>query len=378
MTKLSSTLLLPFLLALTIAQPGPYASFHTTGYIPFTDTTAITLPIDWSSKPKVDVTVNSFASTARLFRPDVDTGTCGFLFSSKDLPDWNATTEALETNKGWQFLSSSDLLYTGHWVTRDIYFNPRNSATRIKATVPILAVTKKVKCTTYSVSVDTDTCPTTPEWEDNNPGSVRVMGVGFGREDDGQPKGTPDKNAFINIQSIAGQSMTTYLQGYTIDSYGINVGLTNDNTLGMTFQDLPARNPNPVGSRVPSIARDWASLRSGCISFDDGASCYAGEVLLDTGIANSSMRVPLGVTLPRDAITKVLNDGTIVRVNLGDPAIVTERFTAGTGAATGVTPDLAFAYNSARGNFFNTGRHAYRAWKTAYDSVNGRYGIGTV
>lgn len=374
MAKISPShlLLLPLLPAVLA---GPYASFTTTGYIPFSNTT---LPVDWSSKVKVDVTVNSFASSARLFRPDVDTGTCGFLFSSKDLPDWDPSTEALDSNRGWEFLSSSDLLYTGHWVTRDLYFNPRNSATRIKATVPVLAVTKKVKCTTYNVAVDGDACPTTPDWEDNDPSNVRVMGVGFGREADGQPQGTPDKNAFINILSIAGQSMTSHIQGYTIDSNGINVGLTDANTLGMSFQDLPARNPNPAGSRNPTIPRDWASLRSSCISFNDGTTCYAGETLLDTGIGDSSMRVPLGVSIPRDPTTKVLNDGTVVRVNLGDPALVTERFTAGVGAATGVTPDLAFAYNSDRGNFFNTGRHVYRGWKTAFDSVNGRYGMVAV
>ena len=353
-----------------LAQAGPYAAFTTSGFIPFSDTTT---PVDWSSNVKVDITVNSFASTAKLFRPVVDTGTCGFMFASKDLPDWNPTTEAIAANKGWEFLSSSDILYTGYWVMRDIYFNPRSSSTRIKATIPVLAVTRKVGCSSYNVAVDTDVCPS-PDWIDDNP-SVRLMGVGFGREEDGQPQGTPDKNAFININSIAGQNMATHIQGYKIDSNGITVGLTDTNTAGMGFQDLPARNPNPVGSRVPTIPRDWKSLRSDCISFNDGTDCYVGETLLDTGMGDSSMRVPLGVTIPRDATTKVLNNGVIVQVHLGNPALVTERFTAGTGAATTVTPDLAFAYNSNRGNFFNTGRHAYRAWKTAYDSVNGRYGI---
>ncbi|KAM7214156.1 hypothetical protein V8F06_010471 [Rhypophila decipiens] len=374
MTKLAISLFLLHLTFLPCANAGLYSAFSTAGHIPFSDTT---LPVDWSAKVKVDVTVNSFASSAQLFRPEVDTGTCSFLFASKDLPDWNPATEALETNKGWQFLSSSDILYTGHWVTRDLYFNPRSSTTRIKSTVPILAVTKKVKCSSYNVALDNDTCPTTPEWTDTNP-SVRLMGIGFGRELDGQPQGTPDKNAFINIQSIAGQSMGSHIQGYTIDSNGINVGLTDANTLGMTFQDLPARNPNPPGSRIPTIPRDWASLRSNCISFNDGINCYSGEVLLDTGIGNSSMRVPLGVPIPRDATTKVLNDGTIVKVNLGDPPLVVERFVTGTGAATTVTPDFSFAYNSDRGNFFNTGRHVYRACRTAFDSVNGRFGMVAV
>jgi hypothetical protein len=356
-----------------LSQAGPYAAFTASGFIPFT--TAGTTGVDWSSNVKVDLTVNSVASTARKFQPVVDTGTCGFLFNAAELPDWDPATEAISENAGWEFLSSSKLLYTGHWVLRDLYFNPRDASHVIKATVPVLAVTAKTNCTCYNVTIHTDQCPGDCSEELDTTG-VRLMGVGFGREEDGQPQGTPDKNAFINIVSVAGQDMTRYIQGYKIDKMGITVGLTDANTASMSFQNLPARNPIGGGGFTPTIPRDYRSLRSHCISFNGGATCYSGEVLLDTGLGTASMRVPLGVSIPRTDMR--LNTGAHVAVDLGDPALVTERFTVGTGIATGVTPDWVGAYNSARGNFFNTGRHVYRAWNTAYDSVNGRYGLEAV
>ncbi|KAH8900500.1 hypothetical protein GQ53DRAFT_633102 [Thozetella sp. PMI_491] len=355
------------------AEAGPYTEYTSSGFIPFL--AAGTAGVDWSTNVAVEITINSVGSIARTFQPIIDTGTCGFMFTALDLPDWNPETEAVPLNAGWEYLSSSHVLYTGYWVWRDVYFNPCDRQQVIKTSIPVLAVTKKVTCSSYSVAVGTDHCPTTPEYIEHNP-HVRWMGVGFGREEDGQPQGTPDKNAFINVVSIAGQNMNSYLQGYKINKMGITLGLTDINTSNMFFQDLPARNPVNWSLRTPTIPRDYRSLPSDCISFDNQETCYPGETLLDTGIGKAFMRVPMGVVMPRDPFTKNLNPEVRVAVDLGSPALFTERFTTGTPVA--VEPDSVEAFKSARGSFFNTGRHVYRAWNTAYDSVNGRYGMAAI
>jgi hypothetical protein len=76
------------------------------------------------------------------------------------------------------------------------------------------------------------------------PAGIQVMGVGFGREADGQPQGTPDKNPFLNLVSIDGKPASenrSLRNGYIINKDGIKIGLTERNTAGMKFAKLVQR-----------------------------------------------------------------------------------------------------------------------------------------
>jgi len=180
------------------------------------------------------------------------------------------------------------------------------------------------------------------------------------------------------VVSVAGGSMAAFAPGYLIDKWGITVGLTEANTAGMAFTDLPARDPVAgSGGRTPTVPMDFAALPA-CIALNGTAPCHVGTALMDTGVGQGYLRLPIGAPLGRDPVSKRLYDGSTVSVALGQPAVVTEAFTVGSGAATGVTPAYVEAYNSRRGNFFNSGRHAYRAWVTAYDAVSGRLGFRAV
>lgn len=164
-------------------------------------------------------------------------------------------------------------LYSGHWIPKDIYFI--NSDVDVKARIPILAVEAVTICPDYNETTDTNICPTpansTAPVVTPMPAGIQVMGVGFGRELDGQPQGTPDKNAFLNVRTIDGLSVLDnplFRNGYVITQDGITIGLTASNTAGMNFSKLTLR-PNATDPR------DWSPIE--CCMAVDSANCTAGK-----------------------------------------------------------------------------------------------------
>lgn len=306
-------------------------------------------------------------------------GTCGLIVSAKDLPDWTAT-EASTYPIGWEFLSSSKRLYSGHWIPTDIYFT--NADVEVKATVPILAVEAVTTCPNYNIRTDTNICPTPtsgpPPVVTTMPSRILNMGVGYGREADGQPQGTPDKNPFLNIQSINGIPVSSnphFRSGYVISKEGITIGLTASNTAGMNFSKL-TRQPNATDPR------DWAPV--GCCMAVDGAECTAGSALIDTGVSQMYMTLPLGTSVNRSD-TPLLDNGSRVDVLFGTAAkfVAAEHFTVGDAAGmnTSIVPSsvrLSLADPLVNPPHVNTGRHFLRAWKVAFDACGGFFGFAAV
>ena len=354
-----------------------YHSFTTEVTVPF-DYSQLNSAVPFTEDVYTAVRIDS-GSMATTYHPIIDTGTCGFVVSANGFPNWNAS-DASTHPVGWEFLSSSKRLYSGHWIPRDIYFT--NSNVEVKASILILAVEAVTICPNYNETTDTNICPTptngaapvvTPM-----PTGIQVMGVGFGRETDGQPQGTPDKNAFLNVQSINGISVLQnplFRNGYIVAKEGITIGLTASNTAGMNFSKLTLR-PNATDSR------DWSSVQA-CMSVD-GANCTTGPALIDTGVAQMYMTLPLGTRANRTVIP-LLDNGSTVDVQIGAPGeiVAAERFVVGdeAGINSSVVPSsvrLSLVDPILNPSHVNTGRHFLRAWKVAFDACDGFVGLAGV
>ncbi|KAH6869275.1 outer membrane autotransporter barrel protein [Thelonectria olida] len=366
-------------------ENGYYAGYTNTALIPF-DYNSLNAATPFSDKIKVTIKIADSATTFQEFHPSIDTGTCGFMFSAIEYPLW--TRALADANpSGWEFLSSSKLLYSGHWIPTDMILTTA-AGVEVKVSIPVLAVEKKTVCKHWVDSYGAD-CPTVvgqdPPEETDWPTGVRLMGVGFGRQADGQPQGDPDKNAFLNVRKIGTvdtpTGSTTYRNGYIISKQGITLGLTEENTLGMKFLDL--------GDGATADPRDWATLPA-CLAVGS-RPCVPGTTLIDTGISHSFMTLPTSFILNRhDEInpstgkaSPALDDDSFVHVKFGRSGVYQAEldFYAGStsGIAIGPVPDNVFAVRrNDRTPYFNTGRHFLRRWKVAFDAEKGRFGFRTV
>lgn len=367
-----------FLVSSLAHHPGMYDGYTTSALIPFLEAE----DCDVSFTNTVHVALRISSTSAREFKPIVDTGTCGFVISAADIPDWREE-EATFKSLGWEFLSSSKRLYNGHWIKRDIFFNVRSSAhPLIKSQIPILAVTNLTICDDYNMAVDKAECPTIPAPPVTHmPTGIELMGIGFGRVADGQPQGTPDKNPILNVVDIAGTTtdLAGLWPGYIISKAGITVGLTNSNMNGMEYALLPPR--AKTASEPVTTTRhpfDWAELPA-CVTVDRALPCTKCTVLLDTGVDQAYITVPLSVTLRRLAGSFLLVTGSDVEITFGQPGIASENFVVGTDVTTGVTPREVFGYRTTRrAPHVNTGRHVYRAFEVGFDPIRGRLGFRAI
>jgi hypothetical protein len=76
-----------------------------------------------------------------------------------------------------------------------------------------------------------------------DPKGIRTIGIGFGRCNDGQSKGTPDKNPLLQVHITAIMrpkisDSSKYRPGHIINKQGIDLGLTDTNTESMKFTAL--------------------------------------------------------------------------------------------------------------------------------------------
>ncbi|OAQ59657.1 outer membrane autotransporter barrel protein [Pochonia chlamydosporia 170] len=351
--------------AFTIQATIPFDFSKTNAAVPFTN------DVSTAVKIKSDSGVMS-----RTYHPIIDTGSCGFVISAADLPDWTKA-EASKHPKGWEFLSSSKILYTGHWIPKDVYFT--NANVEIKARIPILAVETRTHCPDYNRTADNGVCPT-PDGGTKMPTGIRVMGVGFGREHDGMPQGTPDKNAFINIQTINGVKVSgnpKFRSGFVLTKDGVTIGLTAANTAGMDLTKLSLQAKH-------ADARDWSQVE-GCMAID-GSKCIPGPALIDTGVSQMYMTLPLG-TKVRRTNPPVVDDGAAVSVQVGPAGngryIASEKFTVGDTKRIeeDIAPSsvrLTLADPAKNPPHVNTGRHFLRKWEVGFDSDGGYFGLRRV
>lgn len=312
-----------------------------------------------------------------IYHPVIDTGSCGFIVSAANFPNW--TPELADKYPvGYEFLSSSKKLYVGNWIDSDVVFLQADVA----ASFPILVVSTRYICPDYDEAKDGPNC-TSPTETIDMPKKIALLGVGFGRQSDGQPQGNPDKNPFLNIVSIDGtpiNSTSPFRTGYKISKDGVTLGLTAKNTAGFRFVGLD--------KGVTEDPRDWApvpaGIRVGSVPFvtDDTTA------LIDTGINQMYLTVPrsmpvethIAKSLSSGANVSVLDDGQVVEVQYGRPGANAASYSFKVGdkhsVETGVAPPQVIVRRSSTKNpYVNTGRHFYRGFEIIFDAVGGRYGF---
>ncbi|KAF2182391.1 hypothetical protein K469DRAFT_728580 [Zopfia rhizophila CBS 207.26] len=318
-------------------------------------------------------------ATVKTYKPVLDTGSCGFMISAADLPNWNITW-AHTFPLGWEFLSSSKKLYSGRWIPYEIVFkNAASNLFDIKATLPILAVEERSVCPDYDEAVDTYFCPVPSGTVESMPTGIRLMGIGFGRQPDGQPQGYPDKNPLLSVSSIAGVSVpvtgsTSYRPGYIITADGITVGLTSSSMTSFSPKTVKLTHP----STTPLDTRDWLPVPV-CISVNSG-TCAPGNGLIDTGIDQSYMHLPSAGTTVVRTVFPIVDAGQTVQWKFGtavDGYVVAADFVVGdtVGMEQGVVPrEISLWKHPASEGVtprVNTGRHILRRWAVAFDAIFG-------
>lgn len=309
--------------------------------------------------------VVEFWVNGKRFQVTMDTGSTGILLSSSVIPGYTADSAA-KYPRGYEYLSSSDRLYLGHWFPTSVTFVDSTRGT-VTAHVKVLAVDSSGVCAGYTGN---GTCHRLVR----DTGVVMYMGVGFGREYNGQPQGTPDKNAFLNVAEIDDVTVApgTLRNGYVITKTGVQLGLTPANTAGFAYVKL---------SPASTLLHDWAQAPM-CVEIN-GSRCLPGAVLFDTGIPQmyatvaplpvDTVRVHFPHTSPN--LVTAFAPGTRVTVRFPDAAnpVAWYGFTV-SGTGNPLAPAMPIvAHDSA--TFVNTGLHFYRGFQVLYDADGGWLGL---
>jgi hypothetical protein len=369
--------------ATVLAEPGPDLHTYTAArFVPFANagkgSNAFTDP------PKLSFLVQApDGGASRQFTMIMDTGTTGVVISATDLPGY----AAVGNPQGWEFLSSSKLLWVGHWIPRELIFLDSSGNQLATATVPVLAVETQYTCPGWREQANQPTCAESQKTV-TMPAGIAYMGVGFGREHDGQPQGTPDKNPLLNLTAIDGQRVrrSTYRSGYIITRNGVHVGLSAANSLDFAWVKLQGRSLDKTGNSVSDDPRDWPQA-SMAVSVNGGPS-QSGLVLIDTGIAQMYLTVSNPSQLPTQSVRNPslkgaaaigLASGAEVTVSFPDVDRPVAQYSFTVGDTTNeAAPSAVLVTHGATPAFVNTGRHLLRDYDVAFDADGGWFGVRKV
>lgn len=379
----STQSLLAILLSSTTckAQSPPSQTSSSSALVPYVYSAA-NAALPFTDPLLIDIVIGDFSTnTTTALRPLIDTGTCGYVVSAADLLNWPPANLS-DYPLGWEFLSSSKKLYSGRWIPQDVLFP--GAAVEVRARFPVLAVEDTAICPGYNESTDTNSCAApTNGTALHLPKGISLFGVGFGRQGDGQPQGNPDKNPFLNVVSVDGVETSggtgKWNAGYIITKDGFSLGLTGENTAGMDFVELEE------GVNHEEYPMDWLPV-SVCIAVDE-IPCVNGTALLDTGISQAYLTLPLSLngsihrhtaqSPSSGADVLVLDDGSRVQLAFGDGLV--DGFAVVNATTTNITdstPTMVITtLSSTKAPYINPGRHFYRGWEVAFDAVGGRLGF---
>ncbi|PSN74031.1 hypothetical protein BS50DRAFT_642118 [Corynespora cassiicola Philippines] len=357
-------------LELTFVNPATATQSFLSGYsksifLPFTSS--------FSSKrtPRVSGSI-----LGEHFNLPVDTGSTGIIIGAPLLPQIGED----EGSPGWEFLSSSRLLYIGRHVKLTVKFHGAKDS-EATSVVPVLIVDESLHCPWYNPGADQGACPENEkEPTPNDINKITYMGVGFGRNtpDSGIPFGTPEYNPFLNIKRINGKKVNEeeFRIGYTVSTKGVRLGLTEKKTRGYAWV--------PLNKGATEDPRDWAPLT---MSFKvNNKERFDGNALIDTGIPQMFIQAqPYGfspnVTIKNDdpppKFSKRVKPGTKLSFafpSFDDGGIAGYYFKVGDKRFPSqplyVAPDAV-----ATGPFVNTGRNFLYGFSIAFDAIGGQFGF---
>jgi len=343
------------------------SNYSETIFLPYTK------PFRTENVPCVHATIDGVD-----LRLPVDTGSTGLFIGAPKLPN----VETRGAPRGYQYLTSSWLLYTGHIVDLPITFHGLNGENAI-STVPVLIVTRSVKCKWYNPTKDAGRCPPHPTDPSIKPierdtSKIIYMGIGFGRNrvNDDRAITVPRGNPFLNISVLNGRAIrpSLFRAGYTISTEGIQLGLTAANTQDFVFTDLER------GASHDSDPRDWAMVGM-CLRLNDGGK-HCGSALIDTGISQMYIRTAVGAKLPTITVPNPKGGGYVKRVPAGTKiAVGIPKFNGVAGysfiVGKGILgePEYVVPAKQPAPPYVNTGRNFLFRYSVAFDAIGGRFGF---
>lgn len=347
-------------------------------------TESIFLPYIYKFSPKHVPQIRTTIDNVEIEMP-VDTGSTMTLIGASILPNISRDVG----KPAHHFFTSSKILYMGRLVELPMTFHGESGSHAV-ARVPVLLIDKSWTCRWYDPSTPAGKfeCPKGPNGEEpvvRDTSKITYMGVGFGRNGprDGMPYASPEVNAFLNIESIDGRTVSrdSMRVGYEISSHGVRLGLTQ-----AVVKDFRFTNLEP-GLTHANDSRDWAMVKM-CFSVD-GKGQHCGPGLVDTGISQMYIRAEEGFTIPNVMVRNPNPNGVAKMVKRVKPGT---KFTIGfpaldepvmsyalvVGDGTQIEPSYVFPEASLRPPFVNTGRNLLWGYSIAFDAVDGRFGFRRV
>lgn len=226
-------------------------------------------------------------------RAIMDTGSTGIVVSATAIP---ADAGAADLGPGRLTYTSSGRVMVGRWVSVAVEISGTAGAAIVTRSVPVLAV-ERIACLEHARSCEPNDAPR----------NVAMVGIGFAREHDRQPLGTPDKNPFLNVVEIVSRDGGTRAavgqgaamrRGYVVDRRGVRIGLTKRAAEGFSLVELTR---NPAGT-------DWSAVPM-CVTVG-GAAPACGSLLTDTGVIDMFLTAPAASDLAAAAKAAPAGEGT--------------------------------------------------------------------
>jgi hypothetical protein len=355
-------------------------------FIPFVNATDVGNPLIYVS-PQITVGFNSpnATNTHPMFAVTMDTGSVGIIVgSSYFTPPAAGRSDPSYVGPGSETLTSSGIIFTGDWYKALV--NLYSGTTMVaQSTVPVMAVTHSA-CTQGARACDPNTIDPTGS-------ATHYFGIGFAGGS-GQPQGTPDKNAFLNVTNITGSGLLPS-PGYILSTQGVQIGLTSINTQGFALIKLePLLAPDATQWQTApasaSVLTDWQHARA---TITVNGRSGSGGILFDTGVTTAFLTPPIGVTPmtgmgptgaecngskpPSCAVS-----GTTVQVSLSNQTIPVASWNYTVGANNGSqsgNPVSPFAVSIELNSppFLNATVRFLQAFNYLYDAANGFIGLKT-
>lgn len=275
----------------------------------------------------------------------VDTGSTGVVVSAAAIP---GIDRLASLGPGVITYSSSGRIMKGRWVVTPIVVAGQTGRV-VTRPMPILAVD--------SIDCMPNARRCIPE---RHPLHVAMLGIGFGREHDRQPGGTPDRNPLLQVAQPAGLP-----RSYVITRSGIGLG-------GSDAGFATVRLSWDAGHR------DW-SAPPACITIGHGEPA-CGTALVDTGITGMFLTVPPD-RLPAGGDGRTLANGTALAIDLapGSRGQGTHYILNAGDTRDGAAPSsITLAGIGKRPPFVNTGVRLLDRFDYLYDADAGLVGYRPV
>lgn len=270
-------------------------------------------------------------------RVEMDTGSTGVVLEAHDIPHIDRLPSE---GPGTLTYSSSGRIMRGHWVRTRLTIRGADGAEVHTRPMPVLAI-ERIECQRTARSCRPS----------EHPRGVAMMGVGFARERDHQPEGTPEHNPFLSLERQEAR------RGYTVTRRGVWLGVTDAGTAGFSTVSL----------QRAEGADDWSPAPV-CLTLNAGAPA-CGSVLVDTGVTTMYLTVPD----PSGGMARSLVEGTRIGIGLLPNAGPTYTVTVGD-RSDPAAPDAITLVPRGKRPFVNTSVRFLNRFDYLYDADRGLVG----